>query len=188
MTEPRERILIVDDSETNLLVCQRILENNYEVHTVMSAAEMFTLLETVTPDIILLDIEMPKMNGYEAARILKTRDEMKDIPILFFTSLSETRYEMKGMELGAVDYISKQPFVAARFYQRVKTHLAHAAERKRMRKENETIRIELAGVKAELASVKVELEGVKRDAANDPKATGGGEAHVESKGDTGCLA
>ena len=115
-------IFVVDDSDTNLSTAESVLEDFYCVMTMPSAAKMFSLLEKVTPDLILLDIEMPDINGFEAMRKLKNHDLYADIPVIFLTGLSDVLTEVQGFELGAVDFILK-PFSAPVLLNRIKTHL-----------------------------------------------------------------
>jgi putative two-component system response regulator len=115
-------IFVVDDSDTNLSMAENALEDLYCVMTLPSAAKMFTLLEKVTPDLILLDIEMPEMNGFEALQQLKTHDTYASIPVIFLTGLTDVSIEVQGFELGAIDFIAK-PFSAPVLLNRIKTHL-----------------------------------------------------------------
>jgi len=115
-------IFVVDDSDTNLSMAENALEDLYCVMTMPSAAKMFTLLEKVTPDLILLDIEMPDMNGFEALQQLKTHDAYSAIPVIFLTGMTDVSTEVQGFELGAVDFIAK-PFSAPVLLNRIKTHL-----------------------------------------------------------------
>jgi len=115
-------IYVVDDNDTNLSVAEKALENHYRVMTLGSAEKMFTLLERIKPDLILLDIEMPEMDGFEALRILKTRRNQADIPVIFLTSMSDAAIEVRGFMLGVVDFITK-PFSEPVLLNRVRTHL-----------------------------------------------------------------
>jgi len=115
-------IFVVDDSDTNLSMAENALEDLYCVMTLPSAAKMFTLLEKVTPDLILLDIEMPEINGFEALQKLKAHDSYASIPVIFLTALADASIEVQGFELGAVDFIVK-PFSAPVLLNRIKTHL-----------------------------------------------------------------
>jgi len=101
-------VFVVDDSDTNLAKAEEALEDNFNVMTIPSAAKMFTLLEKIKPSIILLDIEMPEMNGFEALERLKNSD-WADIPIIFLTGTKDASIEEKSAELGAVGIITK-PF------------------------------------------------------------------------------
>jgi diguanylate cyclase (GGDEF)-like protein len=123
MLESRKKIIAVDDNLENLNALKNILKDIYEVYPSPSASKMFDLLEHVTPDLILLDVEMPDMNGYEAAKKLKGDEKYKNIPFLFLTIKGDTASEMEGFKLGAVDYIHK-PFVTPLLLQRIKTHLS----------------------------------------------------------------
>jgi putative two-component system response regulator len=103
-------IFVVDDSDTNLATAESALEDHYDVMTMPSAAKMFTLLEKITPDLILLDIEMPEMNGYDALKKLKTGSSA-DIPVIFLTGTTSAEIEEQGSKLGAVGIVTK-PFTA----------------------------------------------------------------------------
>jgi len=123
MTGHQKKIIVVDDSIENLTALKETLKDKYEVYPSPSAFEMFDLLEHITPDLILLDVEMPEMNGYEAAKKLKDSEKHKHIPIMFLTIRDDIKSEMEGLKLGAVDYIHK-PFVAPLLIQRINTHLS----------------------------------------------------------------
>jgi putative two-component system response regulator len=115
-------IFVVDDSDTNLAVANEALKQQYNVMTLPSAERLFDMLKKVTPDLILLDIEMPEMNGFEALRQLKASDLYADIPVIFLTSRSESSNEAYGIELGATDFIGK-PFSKPVLLNRIKYHL-----------------------------------------------------------------
>jgi putative two-component system response regulator len=115
-------IFVVDDSDTNLSMAETALEDQYQVMTMPSAAKMFTMLEKVTPDLILLDIEMPEMNGFEALKKLKAADSLSVIPVMFLTGRNDAAIEVEGFQLGAVDFVTK-PFSAPVLMNRIKTHL-----------------------------------------------------------------
>jgi len=115
-------IFVVDDSDTNLTMAESALEDQYRVMTMPSAASMFSFLEKVIPDLILLDIEMPEMDGFEALKKLKTKDKFNEIPIMFLTGRTDADVEARGFEMGAVDFVTK-PFSAPVLLNRIKTHL-----------------------------------------------------------------
>jgi putative two-component system response regulator len=115
-------IFVIDDSDTNLSMAETALEDNYRVMTMPSADKMFQLLEKVLPDMILLDIEMPQMDGFEALRKLKSVDTYAGIPIMFLTGRTDEDVEVLGFEMGAVDFVIK-PFSAPVLLNRIKTHL-----------------------------------------------------------------
>ncbi|GBU27372.1 hypothetical protein R84B8_00902 [Treponema sp. R8-4-B8] len=118
-----KKIIVVDDNIENLTAIKNTLKDQYEVFPCSSAVNMFDLLEHFKPDLVLLDVEMPDINGYEAAAKLKSNEIFKDIPIIFLTSMNDAESEMAGLNLGAVDYIHK-PFAAPLLLRRIKTHLS----------------------------------------------------------------
>ncbi len=115
-------IFVVDDNDSNLTVAASVLEAEYKVLTMPSAEKMFSLLEKKRPDIILLDIEMPDMNGFDAMKRLKASDQYSDIPIIFLSGRTDVVSEAYGIELGAVDFIQK-PFSEPVLLNRIKKHL-----------------------------------------------------------------
>jgi len=115
-------IFAVDDSDSNLSLVKKALEQYYRILTMPSAAKMFTLLEIITPDLILLDIEMPEMNGVDAFKKLKINNIHEKIPIIFLTGRNDTAIEARCFELGAVDFITK-PFSAPVLQNRIRTYL-----------------------------------------------------------------
>jgi signal transduction histidine kinase len=123
MSEGLKKIIVVDDNPENLIALRNTLKDLYEVYPGISAARMFKLLEHIQPDLILLDVEMPEMNGYEAIKKLKSDDKTREIPVIFLTSMTDEKSEIEGLSLGAVDYIRK-PFVTLPLLQRIKTHLS----------------------------------------------------------------
>ena len=118
----QKMIFVVDDSDTNLSMAEEALEKQYRVMTLPSAARMFALLEKITPDLILLDINMPEMSGFEALSVLKANDMYSNIPVIFLTGLTDSTNEAHGIELGAVDFIIK-PFSEPVLLNRIKNHL-----------------------------------------------------------------
>jgi len=121
----RKRIIAVDDSIENLTTIKNTLKDIYEIYPCLSAAKLFDILKHVKPDLILLDVEMPEMDGYEAAKEMQKNVKYKQIPFMFLTSRDDINSEIEGLSLGAIDYIHK-PFVAPLLLQRIKTHLTLA--------------------------------------------------------------
>jgi putative two-component system response regulator len=115
-------IFVVDDNDTNLTVAADALEEHYRVVTVPSAIKMFYLLEKIMPDLILLDVDMPVINGFDAIKRLKENPAHTDIPVIFLTGLNDNASEARGIELGAVDFITK-PFAKTVLLNRIKTQL-----------------------------------------------------------------
>jgi signal transduction histidine kinase len=124
MSETRHKIILVDDNLSTLNQGKMLLQKFYQVLTVPSAAKLFANLEHIIPDIILLDVEMPDMDGFETIMKLKADPRFKDIPVMFLTSKSDEDSERKGFSLGAVDYIAK-PFSAPLLQKRISNQILY---------------------------------------------------------------
>jgi len=122
MKRERATIFVVDDDITNLVFAKRALADSHEVFTAPSAAKMLALFETKIPDIILLDVDMPEIDGYAVIKILKANPKTEHIPIIFLTAKNDPESELEGLSLGAVDYISK-PFSLPLLRKRIEVHL-----------------------------------------------------------------
>lgn len=118
----RTTIVIVDDSIANLKAGKSALSANYDVITVPSAERLFEYLKLNTPQLILLDVNMPDMDGFETIKILKSNSETEFIPVIFLTGKNDSDSEIEGLNLGAVDYISK-PFLPELLNKRVDVHV-----------------------------------------------------------------
>ena len=127
-----ETVFIVDDNDVNLTKAKQSLEGNYRVFTLPSAVKMFALMEKVIPDIILLDIEMPEMSGYDAIKKIKADPRLSAIPVIFIKGLVDENSELEGFDLGAVDYISKNFFSTQRLRKRVASQLLIARQKKEL--------------------------------------------------------
>ena len=103
------KVIVVDDNLNALLQAKILLKDYYKIYAVWSAEELFTCINDIMPDLILLDVVMPGMDGFDAIKMLKADERFKDIPVIFLTSDSDEDSELKGLNLGAVDYITK-PF------------------------------------------------------------------------------
>ena len=115
-------VFVVDDNDTNLSMAKDALKDQYRIMTLPSAAKMFAMLEKITPDLILLDIEMPEIDGFEALRRLKGNSAQAHIPVVFLTNMTDTAVEVRGFQMGVIDFITK-PFSAPVLANRIKTHL-----------------------------------------------------------------
>jgi putative two-component system response regulator len=137
-TEARKtRIMVVDDDITNLKYAKTALSEMYDVFTIPSAAKMFNVIEALDdgmPSLILLDIIMPEMEGMEAIKILKSRPDTRDIPVIFLTSRNDPDSEVEGLALGAVDYIAK-PFNPHLLRKRVELHLTMEFQRRMLERQ-----------------------------------------------------
>jgi two-component system sensor histidine kinase/response regulator len=124
MQNPKKnQILIVDDTTENIQLLGECLQNNgYQIIVAQNGVQALKSINALPPDLILLDVMMPEMDGYEMCRLLKENPENCDIPVIFLTAKVETEDIIKGFKLGAVDYLTK-PFNKDELLARVKTHL-----------------------------------------------------------------
>jgi putative two-component system response regulator len=138
MGQDRKKVVLVDDNPVNLKMARNTLMGKYDVFTVPSAAKLFQLLEKIAPDLILLDVMMPEMNGYDAIKVLKANPRTADIPVLFLTSKSDASSELEGFNLGAVDYVSK-PFSPQLLLKRVDVHVLVESQKRELKHINENL-------------------------------------------------
>jgi len=115
-------VFVVDDVETNRASAKLALADTYRTFTLPSAEKMFSLAEKVRPDLILLDIDMPEMDGFEAIQLLKSNPKLRSIPVVFLTAKNDAVMEIRGFELGALDFISK-PFSPPVLLKRIEMHI-----------------------------------------------------------------
>jgi len=109
MENTRKKIIIVDDNAANLSIGRNLLRTFYDAYPAASAAKLFEIMEKIIPDLVLLDVDMPEMNGYDAIKIMKTNQRFADIPVIFLTAKDDEASELEGFDLGASDYVTK-PF------------------------------------------------------------------------------
>ena len=124
----KPKVLVVDDIPDNLKLLNSILADVYHVFIATDGLKALKIVETNHPDLILLDIMMPQMNGYEVCQKLKSQEKTKNIPVVFISAMGETEDETKGFALGAVDYITK-PFSPSVILARMETHMATKRQR-----------------------------------------------------------
>ncbi|MBF0271499.1 MAG: hybrid sensor histidine kinase/response regulator [Magnetococcales bacterium] len=132
------KILIVDDEPTNLKLLREVLRHEYALVFARNGEELLRLAAD-GPDLILLDIMMPDMDGYEACSRLKSHEATRDIPVIFVTARIEIEDEVRGLEVGAVDYLTK-PIQGAIVRARVKSHLQLRQAQQIIQKQNEELR------------------------------------------------
>ncbi|OPX28819.1 MAG: hypothetical protein B1H06_02540 [Candidatus Cloacimonas sp. 4484_143] len=119
----KARILIVDDEPINIMIAERILQKNgYETISVNHGNDALEILQTKPVDLILLDIMMPDINGFEVCGKLMQNEKTKDIPVIFLTAVTDKESIIKGFEVGGKDYLTK-PFNTTELVARVKTHV-----------------------------------------------------------------
>ena len=139
MKKSRALIMLVDDCRTNLLMGKNALSEEWIVQTIPSAEKMFAALEQSKPELILLDVDMPEMDGFQSIKKLKSQRATRDIPVIFLTAVSESTKEVEGLQLGAVDYITK-PFSPPLLRQRVAMHLLLKDQQRELRDYNKNLR------------------------------------------------
>ena len=185
-------ILVVDDTPDNLALMSSLLKDAYKVKIANSGEKALRIAASDSPpDLILLDIMMPGMDGYEVCRRLKREPRTMNIPVIFLTARSEVEDEKKGLELGAVDYITKPvspPIVMAR----VKSHLALKAMADFLRDQAAFLEREVTKRTAELVIAKEAAENRKTKSRNRPfrnknvkRPTGSGKSLSAGRNQTG---
>lgn len=128
MLEERQKILIVDDTPANIQILNEVLQGIYAIFFATSGADALLIAQREIPDLILLDIMMPEMDGYEVCARIKAEPRTQQIPVIFITAMSDEGDEAKGLECGAIDYITK-PISPTIVQARVKNHLELKGQR-----------------------------------------------------------
>ncbi|MBF0525675.1 MAG: response regulator, partial [Deltaproteobacteria bacterium] len=155
-------ILAVDDTEINLDLLVETLGDLYEVIVAVNGFDALEIVASAPPDLILLDIMMPGMDGYEVCRRLKADDRSRDIPVIFITAMGESEDETKGLELGAIDYLTK-PINPAIVQARVKNHLQLKLAQEELARQNEILEIKVQERTRELARTMEEKERIQSE-------------------------
>ena len=130
-TENKSRVLIVDDEPGNIKILSNVLAGDYALSVATSGAQALKVAQVQLPDIVLLDMVMPEMDGIDVCQALKASENTRDIPVIFVTSMSDSMNEERGLDAGAVDYISK-PYHQLEFLRKVREMLdrSYQAEEK----------------------------------------------------------
>jgi CheY-like chemotaxis protein len=137
--DEKKTILLVDDAPSNIQVAREILKDAYKTRVATSGARALELVKTVpAPDLVLLDVQMPEMDGYEVCRRLKGDQSTREIPVIFLTAMTEVEDETTGFGVGAVDYIHK-PFSPPVVLARVQTHLNLRETREQLAREKRLV-------------------------------------------------
>lgn len=158
-------ILVVDDTPANLrLLTGMLTQQGYKVRPAPNGKLALTAARAAPPDLILLDINMPGMNGYEVCAALKDDPQTRDVPVIFISALDQTEDKIKAFTLGGVDYITK-PFQLEEVLARVKTHLTLYALQRQLAAANQ----ELRTANADLAASNADLNAFARTVAHDLK-------------------
>jgi sigma-B regulation protein RsbU (phosphoserine phosphatase) len=142
--QPPHEILIVDDTPANLrLLSQILVEHGYRVRAVTSGARALQSAQTSPPSLVLLDIRMPEMSGFEVCERLKASERTRDVPVIFISALDDVEDKVRAFHMGGVDYITK-PFQIAEVLARTETHLALLRLQEQLRDSNRRYERELA--------------------------------------------
>lgn len=138
------KVMIVDDNKTNLIMAKKALEDLYEIVPVSSGQMALEFLEEMPdpPEIVLLDVDMPDINGFYVISQMKNVEKLQNIPVVFLTAQDDTTTEIEGYSLGAIDYI-KKPFTATLLRKRVDVHIRFVEERERLNKVNKQLSVAL---------------------------------------------
>ena len=135
-------ILIVDDTKFNIKILVETLSDDYELSVAMDGKSALEFMEKVVPDILLLDIMMPIMDGFEVCSKMKEDKRLKDIPVIFLSAMTDINSKSKAFEIGAIDYITK-PFEVQEVKARVKTHLSLKLAQNELAMQNEILNIKV---------------------------------------------
>ena len=138
----KSKVLIVDDTDLNIEILLDALADRYDLYTAMDGESALAQVKNNPPDIILLDVIMPGMNGYEVCSILKADPDTVDIPIIFLTAMTEINEKARGFEVGAVDYMVK-PFAILEVQARLDVHLSLLNAKKALKQQNEILEIKV---------------------------------------------
>ena len=153
MTSRPASILVVEDSPVNQKILVNLLESEgYRIITANHGKDALVLLQEDVPDLILLDILMPEMDGFELCRLLKQQSDLCDIPVIFISSLDNTSDKLSGFAAGGVDYITK-PFHPAEVLARISTHLKICRLQRQLEEKNRQIGVEKQKSEALLLNV-----------------------------------
>lgn len=153
------KILIVDDSKVEIKIIRRLLHDEYEIIEANTGQQAIEAAKKARPDLILLDIIMPQMDGFSVCKTIKAYEDTADIPVIFITAVSDNNNIVKGFEIGGQDYITK-PFCARELCARIKVHL----ELKKSKEELQEYAAELENKNLEL---NILLEKLERSAMTD---------------------
>ena len=141
-SEDMPTVLVVDDAPANLNLLAGLLQADYRVKLAASGAKALDLVQRAAPDLVLLDVMMPEMDGYEVCRRLKADTATSAIPVLFLTAMTQTEDEARGFQVGAADFIQK-PINPMVLQARVRTHLQVKAYQDQLRDRNAWLQDEL---------------------------------------------
>src|SRR5919202_2183117 len=165
-TAPKGNILIVDDTPDNLrLLSSALTERGYKVRSVINGAMALMGARTAPPDLILLDINMPAMNGYEVCEALKADEQTREIPVIFISALDEELDKVKGFAVGGRDYITK-PFQLEEVLARIENQLTIRNLQQQLQEQNRLLQQEIRDRQKAEQSLRVFLHSISHDLRN----------------------
>lgn len=144
--QKRFKILVVDDEPINLQMVNSALQSDYEMSLARSGYEAIALLKEVNPDLVLLDVMMPDLNGFDVCRMLKAEPSFANTPVIFLTAMTSQEGEAEGLEAGGIDYLAK-PINFALLKLRVRNHLELKNQRDLLVKQKAELEQALAQIK-----------------------------------------
>jgi response regulator RpfG family c-di-GMP phosphodiesterase len=156
--DKRYKILAVDDEYVNIQLIKSVLREEYDIISALNGHEAINLLKQYKPDLILLDVMMPDLSGFDVCKIIKADPAFADIPIIFLTALNTEAGEQEGLELGGIDYLTK-PINLVLLKLRVKNHIALQERNELVKEQRERLTLRNAELEAALGRVK-QLEGI----------------------------
>jgi two-component system sensor histidine kinase/response regulator len=162
----KSTILLVDDNPTNLGILLDFLSTSgFRLLVAQDGESAIQQMEYILPDLILLDVMMPGIGGFETCEIIKENERTRDIPVIFMTALTETVDKVKGFSVGAVDYITK-PIQAQEVLARINTHLALQNLRRQLQEQNQQLQQEIRDRQKAEESLRIFLHSVSHDLRN----------------------
>jgi two-component system sensor histidine kinase/response regulator len=162
----KSTLLLVDDNPTNLGILLDFLGNSgFRLLVAQDGESAIQQMKYILPDLILLDVMMPGMDGFETCHLIKKDERTKDIPVIFMTALTETVDKVKGFSVGAVDYVTK-PIQAEEVLARINTHLALQNLRRRLQEQNQQLQQEIRERQKAEETLRIFLHSVSHDLRN----------------------
>lgn len=158
MDTRRARILVVDDEQINIQVLEAALRENYDIESALGGHEAIRKVKLRLPDLILLDVMMPDLNGFDVCAIIKADPMFADIPIIFLTAMDNLEGELQGLAAGGIDYLNK-PFMIDQIRLRVRNHLELKLRNDLIHEQRDQLARQKEELEATLARVR-RLEGI----------------------------
>ena len=155
--QAKHNVMLVEDDVINLEMLMELLSEEYDVSVATDGISALEIVFEVQPDIILLDVMMPDMDGYQVCKHLKANPRTRNIPVIFLTSMSDVQDEAKGLELGAVDYLTK-PFNSELIRMRMRNHLSLIRARQQLEQHNQRLEVVVSQRTEELAKAHEQLK------------------------------